>query len=57
MRAAADLVHRLFAQVLPVLLPDLQKVPIKDRKVIMVGLANILTKSSIMLTSPSIQAW
>ena len=48
---------RLFAQVLPVLLPDAQKAPTKDRKIIAVGLANLLAKSETMLTEPSIRAW
>lgn len=47
----------LFAQVLPVLLPDVQKAPTKDRKIIAVGLSNILTKSPTMLQEPSIRAW
>ncbi|ORY84121.1 putative importin-alpha export receptor [Leucosporidium creatinivorum] len=47
----------LFAQVLPVLLPDIQKAPTKDRKIIAVGLANLLAKSNSMLTPPSVSAW
>lgn len=48
---------RLFAQVLPVLLPDVQKAPTKDRKIIAVGLANLLSRSNTMLTEPSVRAW
>ncbi|GAA5999813.1 hypothetical protein JCM10207_005923 [Rhodosporidiobolus poonsookiae] len=47
----------LFAQVLPVLLPEVQKAPTKDRKLIAVGLANILTKSPKMLAEPHVRAW
>ncbi|GAA5843511.1 hypothetical protein JCM9279_000773 [Rhodotorula babjevae] len=47
----------LFAQVLPILLPDVQKAPTKDRKVIAVGLANFLTKSPKMLNEPHVRAW
>ncbi|GAA5865792.1 hypothetical protein JCM8547_002779 [Rhodosporidiobolus lusitaniae] len=47
----------LFAQVIPVLLPEVQKAPTKDRKVIAVGLANILTKSPRMLSEPHVRAW
>ncbi|GAA5820705.1 hypothetical protein JCM11251_003120 [Rhodosporidiobolus azoricus] len=47
----------LFAQVLPVLLPEVQKAPTKDRKVIAVGLANLLTKSNKMLSEPHVRAW
>lgn len=50
-------VRRLFAQVLPVLLPDIQKAPTKDRKIIAVGLANLLARSNSMLNPPSVQAW
>lgn len=48
---------RLFAQVLPVLLPEVQKAPTKDRKIIAVGLANILSRSRTMLVAPSVAAW
>ncbi|GAA6039444.1 hypothetical protein JCM8097_009549 [Rhodosporidiobolus ruineniae] len=47
----------LFAQVLPVLLPEAQKAPTKDRKVIAVGLANLLTKSGKMLNEPHVRVW
>ncbi|KAK4706174.1 exportin-2 (importin alpha re-exporter), partial [Phenoliferia sp. Uapishka_3] len=47
----------LFAQVLPVLLPEVQKAPTKDRKIIAVGLANILSSSRTMLAQPSVSAW
>ncbi|KAM0791591.1 hypothetical protein ACM66B_006034 [Microbotryomycetes sp. NB124-2] len=47
----------LFGQVLPVLLPEALKAPLKDRKVIAVGLSNLLTQSNTMLTSPTINAW
>ncbi|GAA5967687.1 hypothetical protein JCM11641_005736 [Rhodosporidiobolus odoratus] len=47
----------LFAQVLPILLPDAQKIPTKDRKLVAVGLANLVTKSTKMLSEPHIRAW
>ncbi|SCV72042.1 BQ2448_4736 [Microbotryum intermedium] len=47
----------LFGQVLPVLLPEVQKAPEQSRKVISVGLANILTHSLITLEEPHIRAW
>ena len=47
----------LFAQVLPVLLPNVQKAPAKDRKIVAVGLSNLLAKSNTMLSEPSIRAW
>lgn len=53
----SDFCCRLFAQVLPVLLPDVQKAPTKDRKIIAVGLANFLALSDTMLREPSIRAW
>lgn len=49
--------RRLFAQVLPVLLNDVQKAPTKDRKIIAVGLANLLTQSQLMLQQPHVSAW
>ncbi|MBZ6398064.1 MAG: hypothetical protein LBF18_23950, partial [Pantoea sp.] len=48
---------RLFGQVLPVLLPEVQKVPMKDRKMVAVGLGNLLTKSSALLNEPNVRAW
>ncbi|GAA6061481.1 hypothetical protein JCM10212_002560 [Sporobolomyces blumeae] len=47
----------LFAQVLPVLLPEAQKVPTKDRKLVAVGLTNLLTRSSKMLNEPHVRVW
>ncbi|KAM0752941.1 putative importin-alpha export receptor [Meredithblackwellia eburnea MCA 4105] len=47
----------LFSQVLPVLLPEVQKAPTKDRKIIAVGLSNILACSETMLAQPSVNAW
>ncbi|GAA5874339.1 hypothetical protein JCM16303_005817 [Sporobolomyces ruberrimus] len=47
----------LFAQVLPVLLPEAQKVPTKDRKLVVVGLTNLLTRSSKMLNEPHVRIW
>ncbi|GJN90916.1 hypothetical protein Rhopal_003930-T1 [Rhodotorula paludigena] len=47
----------LFAQVVPVLLPEVQKAPTKDRKVVAVGLANFLTKSSALLSEPHARVW
>ncbi|GAA5939353.1 importin-alpha export receptor [Sporobolomyces koalae] len=47
----------LFAQVLPVLLPEAQKVPTKDRKLVAVGLTNLLTRSSKMLNEPHVRIW
>ncbi|GAA5958061.1 hypothetical protein JCM21900_003574 [Sporobolomyces salmonicolor] len=47
----------LFAQVLPVLLPEVQKAPTKDRKLVAVGLANLLTRSTKMLSEPHVRAW
>jgi exportin-2 (importin alpha re-exporter) len=39
------------------MLPDIQKTPAKDRKVVMIGLAVLLTQSEKMLTPPGINAW
>ncbi|BGP55866.1 hypothetical protein JCM8202_002291 [Rhodotorula sphaerocarpa] len=47
----------LFGQVLPVLLPEVQKVPMKDRKLVAVGLSNLLTKSPALLNEPNVRAW
>ncbi|GAA5979655.1 hypothetical protein JCM5350_003797 [Sporobolomyces pararoseus] len=47
----------LFAQVLPVLLPEAQKVPTKDRKLVVAGLTNLLTRSSKMLNEPHVRVW
>ncbi|KAK4047158.1 importin-alpha export receptor [Microbotryomycetes sp. JL201] len=47
----------LFGQVLPVLLPEALKAPLKDRKVIAVGLSNLLTQSNTMFTAPTSNAW
>ncbi|GAA5909981.1 uncharacterized protein JCM6883_000513 [Sporobolomyces salmoneus] len=47
----------LFAQVLPVLLPEAQKVPTKDRKLVVVGLTYLLTRSSKMLNEPHVRVW
>lgn len=49
--------HRLFAQVMPVLLPEAQKVPTKDRKLVVVGLTNLLTRSTKMLNEPHVRIW
>lgn len=48
---------RLFAQVLPVLLNDVQKTPTKDRKIVAVGLANLLTQSNTFFNPPHNAAW
>ncbi|GAA5824131.1 hypothetical protein JCM5353_006154 [Sporobolomyces roseus] len=47
----------LFAQVMPVLLPEAQKVPTKDRKLVVVGLTNLLTRSTKMLNEPHVRIW
>ncbi len=47
----------LFGQVLPVLLPEVQKAPTKDRKLIAVGLSNLLARSQSLLTEPNVRAW
>ncbi|SCZ88440.1 BZ3500_MvSof-1268-A1-R1_Chr2-1g04412 [Microbotryum saponariae] len=47
----------LFGQVLPVLFPEVQKAPEQNRKVIAVGLVNILTHSLIMVEEPHVRAW
>ncbi|KAK4047944.1 importin-alpha export receptor [Microbotryomycetes sp. JL221] len=47
----------LFGQVLPLLLPESLKVSIKDRKLVAVGLTNLLTRSSIFLSPPTSNAW
>ncbi|KDE04885.1 hypothetical protein MVLG_04744 [Microbotryum lychnidis-dioicae p1A1 Lamole] len=47
----------LFGQVLLVLIPEVQKAPEQNRKVIAVGLANILTHSLIMVEEPHVRAW
>lgn len=47
----------LFAQVLPVLLPNVQKAPTRDRKIIAVGLATLLSDSSKMMEQPTVAVW
>ena len=37
-------------------MPDIQKTPPKDRKIVTIGLANLLTKSQQML-GPGVAAW
>lgn len=39
------------------LLSEVQKVPMKDRKMVAVGLGNLLTKSSALLNEPNVRAW
>jgi len=47
----------LFGQVLPVLLAEVQKAPTKDRKLIAVGLSNLVSRSESLLTGPNVRAW
>jgi len=42
---------------MPVLLPEAQKVPTKDRKLVVVGLTNLLTRSTKMLNEPHVRIW
>ncbi|TFY78460.1 hypothetical protein EWM64_g5554 [Hericium alpestre] len=37
--------------------PQVSKMQVKDRKVVMVGLVRMLTQSALMLQEPSVQAW
>ncbi|KDQ49269.1 hypothetical protein JAAARDRAFT_201016 [Jaapia argillacea MUCL 33604] len=49
---------QLWSQVLSnFVIPQIPKMPTKDRKVVVVGLTRMLTQSSIMLREPTIQTW
>jgi exportin-2 (importin alpha re-exporter) len=49
---------RLWLQVLNnFIIPQVPKMPPKDRKVVVVGMTRMLTESEIMMREPSIQAW
>ena len=48
---------RLFGQVLLNIMPDLQKTPSRDRKIVAVGLARLLTQSQRMVAEPCIRQW
>jgi len=43
--------------VLQNILPDLQKTPQRDRKIVAVGLSRLLTQSDRMLSPPLVQQW
>ena len=47
----------VFAHLLPAVLPDLQKTPARDRKIVAVGLSRLLTQSQRMLAPPYAQQW
>lgn len=49
--------HSVFSQVLPAILPDLQKAPLRNRKTIEIGLTRLLTQSTKMLSPPFVQQW
>jgi exportin-2 (importin alpha re-exporter) len=49
---------RLWLQVLgTVVIPEVPKMPQRDRKVVAVGLTRMLTQSTLMLQEPNTQAW
>ena len=47
----------IFLPVLQNILPDLQKTPARDRKIVAVGLSRLLTQSDRMLSPPLVQQW
>jgi hypothetical protein len=49
--------NSFFSKMLEKTLPDIQKTPAKDRKLVMVGLTCLLTKSEKMLSAPGVNAW
>ncbi|KAH9947043.1 Cse1-domain-containing protein [Amylocystis lapponica] len=49
---------QLWSQILAnFVIPQVPKMPPKDRKVVVVGLTRLLTQSALMLQVPSLQAW
>ena len=54
----ADGHYSLWAQILSnFVVPQVPKVPTKDRKIAAVGLTRLLTQSQIMLREPAVQQW
>ena len=49
--------HSIFAQVLRNIVPDFQKTPVKDRKVVLLGLIRLTAHSQRMLVSPNVEVW
>jgi hypothetical protein len=53
-----DAFDRLWTQILrSFVIPEIPKMPIKDRKVAVVGLTRMLTQSEMMLQEPNVQDW
>lgn len=56
--AIEEIQPQLWSQILVnFIVPQVPKMPHKDRKVAVVGLVRMLTQSTIMLTPPSVQSW
>lgn len=50
--------ERLWSQILAnFVIPQVPKMPHKDRKLAVVGLTRMLTQSAFMLQEPSVRAW
>jgi hypothetical protein len=47
----------IFGQLLQTILPDIQKANARDRKLVSIGLARVLTQSRTMLNPPLVQIW
>ena len=53
-----DTFNRLWSQILhSFVIPQIPKMPVKDRKVAVVGLTRMLTQSEVMLREPNVQEW
>lgn len=53
-----DRIARLWSQILTgFVIPQVPKMPHKDRKVVAVGLTRILTESQVMLSEPASRNW
>ncbi|KAI0340315.1 Cse1-domain-containing protein [Trametopsis cervina] len=56
--AVEEIQPNLWSQILDsVVVPQISKLPTKDRKVAAIGLTRLLTQSSIMLRDPIVQTW
>ena len=49
--------NRIFGNVLQAVLPDLQKTPSRNRKIVIVGLVRLLTQSTYMRSPPGSAQW
>jgi exportin-2 (importin alpha re-exporter) len=51
-------IHRLWSQVLTnFVVPQVPLMPLKDRKLAVVGLTRLLTRSNSMMQEPNVQQW